>query len=75
MLRFDEAVQTFVKDLDQILWQDFKRVGINEDYYDYYYAENEHYIIRDRITEQLYFTKARSPKEALANLQAAQWGE
>ena len=75
MANFDTRIHDAYSDFKNIVWLDFKRVGINEEYYDYYYAEDELYIIRDRITEMLYFTEARSPKEALANLQAAQWGE
>ena len=48
-----------------IKWNDFHKVGIDEDYHDYYYAENELYIIHDRIFDSIEFVKAKSPKEAL----------
>ena len=46
-------------------WHDFQEVGLDEPYYDFYYAEDMLYIIRDRLMETYYFTRARSPKEAL----------
>lgn len=48
----------------QIKWQDFRNVGIEEYYFDYYYAEDELYVIRDRIFDRIEFVKAKSPKEA-----------
>lgn len=48
----------------QIKWQDFRDVGIEEYYCDYYYAEDELYVIRDRIFDSIMFVKAKSPKEA-----------
>ena len=48
----------------EILWRDFKDVGIDETYYDYYYAEGGPYIIRDRVMEEYFFVEARNPKEA-----------
>ena len=49
----------------EIRFNDFNSVGISEDYYDYYYAEDELYVIRDRIFDTIEFVRARSPKEAL----------
>ena len=48
-----------------IKWNDFRKVGVEEDYHDYYYAEDELYVIRDRIFNRLTLVKARSPKEAM----------
>lgn len=48
-----------------IRWHEFRDVGIDEPYYGYYYAENQLYIIRDWMTDEYWFVKARSPKEAL----------
>lgn len=49
----------------EVYWRDFHEVGMDEPYYDYYYAEDELYIIRDRIGETYYFVKARSPEQAM----------
>lgn len=49
----------------EIRWRDFHEVGVDEFYYDYYYAEDCLYVIRDRIYEKYYFVEARSPKQAL----------
>ena len=48
-----------------IKWNDFRKVGVEEDYFDYYYAEDELYVIHDRIFDTIEFVKAKSPKEAL----------
>ena len=50
---------------DDIRWHDFKEVGLDEPYYDWYYAENRLYVIRDRIYEWYWFCYASSPKDAM----------
>ncbi len=45
-------------------WHNFPDMGKGEQWYSYYYAENRLYIIRDGMTDQLYFVKAGSPREA-----------
>jgi len=47
-----------------IKWNDFRKVGVDEDYHDYYYAENEIYVIHDRIFDRLTIIRAKSPKKA-----------
>ncbi len=61
----DDKIHEFFDRTPDILWRDFKDVGIKENWYDYYYAESELYILRDRITEGMWFIEARSPKQAL----------
>ena len=62
----DEQIHAVYKAFkSDIRWHDFREVGAEEDYYDWYYAENRLYIIRDRLTEQYYFVEAKSPAEAL----------
>lgn len=68
MASFDTRIHDFYTDYRNIPWLDFKVVGLDEPYYDYYYAEDCLYIIRDRITEGIWFIEARSPKEALESL-------
>ena len=53
---------------NDIRWHDFHEVGLDEYYYDYYYAEDCLYVIRDRIYEKYYFVEARSPKQALDSM-------
>lgn len=45
-------------------WHDFRDVGMDEPYYEYYYAEDELYFIRDRVYQTFWATRAKSPKEA-----------
>lgn len=45
-------------------WHNFTELGMGESYCQYHYAENRLYIIRDSMTDQLYFVKADSLKDA-----------
>ena len=45
-------------------WHDFNDVGMDEPYYDYYYAEDGLYFIRDRVYQTVWATRAKSPNEA-----------
>ena len=66
-MSIDGAFWMIFKAISQrvIRFNDFNSVGISEDYYDYYYAEDELYVIHDRIFDDLEFVRAKSPKEAL----------
>lgn len=67
-MRIDQEIHNvfqYFKSKD-IRWHDFHEVGIEEDYYDYYYAESRLYVIRDRCMSKYYFVKAGSPAEALS---------
>lgn len=63
-----QDVFNFITSKD-IRWHDFHEVGFEQDYYDYYYAEDGLYLIRDRITGQIYFVEARSPIMAFKSLE------
>jgi hypothetical protein len=39
-----------------------------ESWYEYYYAENELYVVRNKFTKEFYFINAKSPKDAYENL-------
>lgn len=66
-MRIDQEIHNVYQYFNSkdIRWHDFHGVGIEEDYYDYYYAESRLYVIRDRCMNQYYFIKAGSPAEAL----------
>lgn len=60
-----------------IKWNDFRSVGIEEDYHDWYYAENRLYVIHDRILDKILLVQANSPADAWESFQmeiAAIWG-
>lgn len=59
------AIQT-----NDLKWNDFPSIGLSEAYYLWYYAENRLYVIRDCMTDMLYFVEARSPVEAFGMLTA-----
>lgn len=60
-----------------IKWNDFRSVGVEEDYHDWYYAENQLYVIRDRIHDNIRLIRAKSPAMAWETIQieiAEIWG-
>lgn len=69
-MRIDKDIHNVFNFLsgNDIRWHDFHEVGVDEYYYDYYYAEDCLYVIRDRIYEKYYFVEARSPKQALDSM-------
>ena len=70
----DELARCFYKKFEvenQIKWQTFPdEEKCGGGYYDYYYAENGLYIIHDRISDSMYFVRARSPKEAFDDFES-----
>ena len=61
-----------------IKWNDFQSVGVEEDYHDWYYAENQLYVIHDRILDKLWLIRAKSPAMAWESFQievAEIWGD
>lgn len=64
----DKNIHRFYEDIRDIVWLDFKVVGLENKFYEYYYAEGELYIIRDRVSKAMWFINAKSPKEALEEL-------
>jgi hypothetical protein len=65
---------------NDLKWNDFPNIGLSESFYLWYYAENRLYIIRDCMTDMLYFVEARNPAEAFRALavrldEAAKAGE
>lgn len=53
---------------DHIIWNNFPDIGLSEFYYSYYYAGKHLYVIRDAMTDALYFICANSHKEAFLKL-------
>ena len=64
MGELDKAFHLVASATENVHWHDFREVGLDEPYYDYYYAEDGLYCIRDRVCLRLWFCQARSPKEA-----------
>ena len=65
MNRLDKSLHEFYDLANDIRWHSFSEVGVDEAYYDYYYAEDCLYIIRDVMMEQYWFVEASSPVKAL----------
>ena len=68
-MSFDMRIHDFFNDYRNIFWLEFEKVGVKAPFYEYYYAEDELYLIRDNITECVWFIEAKSPKEAFEKLQ------
>lgn len=64
MRNVNSSINRFFNSIVHLRWISFPDFGLNEAFYDYYYAEDKLYIIRDGLTDQLFFVKADSPKEA-----------
>lgn len=87
----DELIQEFFKEvmlLDNLNWKEFeidgqdlnyysdRELDIISDYYEYYCTEDQLYVIKDTRSYSIYFTYARSPKEALKSffVNKGEWG-
>ena len=72
MDRTDSAIHELHRAIktNNIKWNDFPSIGLGESYYLWYYAEKGLYIIRDCMTDMLYFVEARSPVKAFGLLAA-----
>lgn len=60
----DKSIHLFYENIKNIPWSDFKFVGLENKFYDYYYAQDGLYLIHDKISDGIWFINARSPKEA-----------
>lgn len=70
MDRTDKAIHEVYRAIQSkdLKWNDFPNIGLSEAFYLWYYAENRLYIIRDCMTDMLYFVEARNPAEAFRAL-------
>ncbi len=64
MMIVDTCMNQIFDNIAHLRWHNFPKIALCEAYYSYYYAENRLYVIRDAMTDQLFFVKADSPKEA-----------
>lgn len=67
-MSIDKSIHEVYEKLNNgyIRWHDFQEVGVDEHYYQWYYAENRLYVIQDVMTGEWWFVMARSPVNALA---------
>lgn len=63
-MNVDASINRFFNSIVHLRWINFPDLGLNEAFYSYYYAEARLYIIRDDLTDQFFFVKADSPKDA-----------
>lgn len=63
-MNVDFNAHRFFNSIVHLRWMSFSNFGLNEAFYNYYYAENRLYIIRDGLTDQLFFVQADSPRDA-----------
>ena len=50
---------------NDIRWHEFREVGVEEQWALWYYAEDCLYILKDVMTDCMYFVEARCPADAL----------
>lgn len=62
----DDRIQAVLKDLQSVKWRSYKENPL----YEWYYAENENFLIREKLTGALWHKKAKSPKQALQKVPA-----
>lgn len=60
----DKILQKASEIIKNLNWKDFNIAGYTDPYFDYYYAESELYLIRNKASGSIYFVKAKSPAEA-----------
>lgn len=67
----DEALQMVHRAIRDkaIKWNDFRPVGVEDDYHDWYYAEDRLYVIHDKIMDTIVFYQGKSPKDAYESWQ------
>ena len=66
-MEIDRAVHYLFENLNNIRWRDISEGGL----FEYYYAENRLYILREKRIGQIYFVEANSPKDALMTIAGA----
>lgn len=57
----------------EIIWNNFQEGVVDglDQYYDYYYADDCLYVIRDKIFKKYHFIQAKSPEQALIDMDIA----
>lgn len=62
----DRKIQEVFKFIESgALWRSFADVGLDEPYFSYYYAEDRLYLIKDNMTDCIWFVEECSPAKAL----------
>lgn len=64
----DKAIHEFYSGVNEIKWLEFASVGLLDPAYQYYYAEDKLYVIKDVEFGCYYFIPADSPADALKQL-------
>ena len=61
----EKKIHDVFEGLKSIRWHDFEEVGYSAPYYQYYYAEDRLYVIRDCMLGNYWFVEAGSPAKAM----------
>ena len=67
-MNFDKMLHVVDVGLDGLRWQECKDYGAPDDSYEWYYAEERLYVIRNKKMKAYYFVGAKSPTEAFEKL-------
>ena len=66
----DEYFHRICNHFAEIRWKDFPEDGTDDLHlYQYYYAEDELYVIKSNISDMIAFERAKSPIDALRSLE------
>lgn len=69
MTKIDEAFHIICNHFAEIRWRDFPESTTDDScFYQYYYAEDELYVIKNNISNMIAFERAKSPIDALRSL-------
>lgn len=67
-MSFDRMVQEVESGLSVQTWRNCKDCGAPDDLFEWYYAEDRLYVIRNRKMKGYYFVYAKSPADAWEKL-------
>lgn len=68
---YDDMIHCIVHGFSRgIIWHDFSDVGLNEPFYEWHYAQDRLYVIRDKKLHNYRFIKAGNPAEAMKVIQS-----
>lgn len=67
-MNFNRMIQAVESGLEERRWQNCRDYGATDDLFEWYYAEDRLYVIRNRKMKAYYFVYAKSPAEAWERL-------
>lgn len=63
-MQVDAVIQTLFKAFQSFKWKDCEA----DSRYEWYYAEDNHYVVHDKVTKAFWFIVAKSPVKAFESV-------